>query len=136
MSIRSRLLALALAIVLPGVVGATFGLYALYQQQTHVATRNLSEITAAVASVVERELSRRETTLRTLALSPSLLRGDLRSFYEFAKATASTNDRTVILTDLAQQQIMNTRAPFGEPLPTSKSFIELRADARPEDTVL
>ena len=136
MSIRSRLLALALAIVLPGVIGAALGLYALYQQQTHVATRNLSEIATAVAAVVERELSRRESTLRTLALSPALHRGDLPGFYEFARATAPTNDRTIILSDLEQQQILNTRVPFGEPLPRSKSLIEARATAKPDETVL
>jgi signal transduction histidine kinase/CheY-like chemotaxis protein len=135
-SIRTRLLALALAIVLPGVVGALFGLYGLYEQQTRVATKNLSEIASAVASVVEREFARRETTLRTLALSPTLRRGDLKSFYEYAQATAPTNDRTIILTDLEQQQIINTRVPFGEPLPKSKSFVELRATARPDETVL
>ena len=136
MSIRTRLLALALAIVLPGVIGALFGLYGLYQQQTHVATRNLSEIAAAVASVIGRELSRRETTLNTLALSPALRRGDLKAFYEFARAAAPTVDRTIILTDLEQQQVINTRVPFGEPLPRSKSFVELRAGARPDETVL
>src|SRR5215217_2904734 len=132
MSIRTRLLALALAIVLPGVVGAGFGLYGLYQQQTHVATRNLSEIAAAVASVVERELSRRETTLRTLALSPTLVRGDLKAFYEYAKSVAPTTERTIILTDLTQQQLVNTRVPYGEPLPRSNSFVQLRATAKPD----
>ncbi|MDB5862690.1 MAG: hypothetical protein JWO70_496 [Betaproteobacteria bacterium] len=136
MSIRSRLLALALAIVLPGLLGALWGLYVLYQQQTQVATKNLSDIAGAVAAVVERELSRREATLQTLALSPTLQRGDLRSFYEYAKAAAPSNDRTVVLTDLSGQQQMNTRVPLGEPLPRSKAFAELRANARPDQTVL
>jgi signal transduction histidine kinase len=135
-SIRSRLLALALAIVLPGLLGALWGLYVLYQQQTQVATKNLSDIAGAVAAVVERELSRREATLQTLALSPTLQRGDLRSFYEYAKAAAPSNDRTVVLTDLSGQQQMNTRVPLGEPLPRSKAFAELRANARPDETVL
>ena len=136
MSIRSRLLALALAIVLPGVIGAAFGLYALYQQQTQVATRNLSEIATAVAAVVEREISRRETTLHTLVKSPTVQRGDLRGFYDYAKAVAPERDRTIILTDLDQQQLLNTRVPFGEPLPRSNSFVELRAAAKPDETVL
>ncbi|HEX2829826.1 MAG TPA: ATP-binding protein [Burkholderiales bacterium] len=136
MSIRTRLLALALAIVLPGVIGALFGLYALYHQQTQVATRNLSEIATAVASVVDRELARRETTLNTLAMSPALQRGELAAFYEFARTAAPTAERTVILTDVSQQQLINTRVPFGEPLPRSKSFVELRAGTQPAATML
>jgi signal transduction histidine kinase len=135
-SIRSRLLALALAIVLPGLLGALWGLYVLYQQQTQAATKNLSEIAGAVAAVVERELSRREATLQTLALAPALQRWDLASFYEFAKAAAPSNDRTVILTDPTGQQLLNTRVPLGQPLPVTKSLRELRADARPDETVL
>jgi signal transduction histidine kinase len=135
-SIRTRLLALALAIVLPGLLGALWGIYVLYQQQTQAATKNLSEIAGAVAAVVERELARRETTLQTLALSPALERGDLPGFYEFAKAAAPSDDRTVVLTDLTGQQLLNTRVPLGQPLPFSEAFRELRAAARPDESVL
>ncbi len=133
MSIRSRLLALALAIVLPGLLGALWGLYALYQQQIQVATRNLSEIARAVASVVDKELARKEVTLRTLAVAPALERGEIATFYEFAKAAAPSVERTVVLIDLAGQQQLNTRIPLGTPLPRSRAFMglgnELVADA-------
>jgi signal transduction histidine kinase len=133
MSIRSRLITLALAIVLPGVCGALWGLNVLYEQQKAAASRNLAEIARGVAAVVDRELVRMETTLTTLALSPTIQRGDLLAFYGYAKAAAPSPDRTIVLVDLEGQQRMNTRVPFGEPLPRSKAFAELRDTAKPHD---
>ncbi|HEV7801904.1 MAG TPA: ATP-binding protein [Burkholderiales bacterium] len=132
MSIRSRLLALALAIVLPGLLGALWGLHALYQQQTQVASRNLSEIARAVASVVEKELARKETTLKTLAMSPAFEHGDMTAFYEFARAAAPSADRVVVLTDVDGQMQLNTRMPLGAPLPRSRAFAQLGGDAQPD----
>ena len=135
-TIRTRLLALVLAIVLPGLVGALWGLHVLYDQQREAASAKLGEIANALARVVERDLARMETTLRTLALSPTLHHGDLKSFYEYAKATAPSNERTVVLIGLAGQQLINTRLPFGAPLPVSKAFGELRAKAGADATVV
>ncbi len=134
--IRTRLIALALAIVLPGMLGAMWGLYVLYQQQKEAASANLLEITRGVAAVVERELVRRETTLATLALSPILAQDDLGAFYHFAKTAAPSRDRTIVLIGLDGQQRINTRIPFGEPLPRSKAFEELRAGAKPEEILV
>ena len=135
MSIRTRLILLALAIVLPGLVGALWGLNVLYNQQKEAASANLSEIVRAVASVVERELSSMENTLRTLALSPSLQQGDLRRFYEYARRATPSVERTIVLIDLEGQQRLNTRQPFGSTLPRSKAFTDLRSVAR-ADAVL
>jgi signal transduction histidine kinase len=135
-SIRTRLLALALAIVLPGLLGALWGLYVLYEQQKQVASKNLSEIATAEAALIDRELARKEATLKTLALAPALQRGEIESFYEFAKAAAPTVERTIVLVDLQGQQLLNTRLPLGTPLPRSEAFADLRASARPDETVI
>jgi signal transduction histidine kinase len=135
-SIRSRLLALALAIVLPGLLGALWGLYVLYEQQKQAASRNLAEIANGVAAVVDRDLASSEATLKALALSPTLMRADLSSFYEFAKAAAPSADRTVVLVDLKGQQQLNTRVPLGGPLPRSTIFGDLRAKGDTSGTVI
>jgi signal transduction histidine kinase/CheY-like chemotaxis protein len=135
-SIRTRLIALALAIVLPAVLGALWGLNVLYQQQKRAASEHLSELTRGVAAVVDRELARMETTLTTLALSPTLRQGDLRAFYDYAKAAAPGPERTIVLIDLEGQQRINTRVPFGSQLPRSKAFAELRAKARPDENLV
>jgi len=136
LSIRSRLIALALAIVLPAMLGALWGLNVLYLQQKRAASQHLAELTRGVAAVVDRELARMETTLTTLALSPTLARSDLREFYDYAKAAAPGVERTVVLTDLDGQQQLNTRRPFGSALPRGKAFLELRAKARPDENIV
>jgi signal transduction histidine kinase/ActR/RegA family two-component response regulator len=135
-SIRTRLIALAFAIVLPAVIGALWGLNVLYQQQKRAASANLEEITRGIAAVVDRELARMETTLTTLALSPTIQRGDLKAFYDYAKAAAPGAERTVVLMDLNGQQLVNTRLAFGEKLPRSKAFAELRTKARPDQSLV
>jgi signal transduction histidine kinase/ActR/RegA family two-component response regulator len=135
-SIRTRLLALVLAIVLPGLLGALWGLNVLYQQQKQAASRNLEEIAQGVGAIVEKELASREFMLKTLALAPSLQQGNLKVFYEFARNAAPGAESTIVLNDLDGQQLINTRVPFGEPLPRSKAFAELRAGARPEEILV
>ena len=136
MRIRTRLFSLALAIVLPGMLGAMWGLYVLYQQQKEAASDNLLEITRGVAAVVEREIALRQSMLQTLAVSPTLQDGDLKTFYHYAKAATPTNDRTIVLIGLDHQQLLNTRVPFGAPLPQSTAFRELRAKATPEEDLV
>lgn len=134
--IRTRLFALALAIVLPGVLGAMWGLYVLYQQQKQAASNNLLEITRGVASVVEREIALRQSMLATLAVSPTLQEGNLEAFYHYAKAATPGNDRTIVLIGVDNQQLLNTRVPFGSPLPRSTAFAELRAKATHEEDLV
>jgi signal transduction histidine kinase len=55
MPIRSRLIALSVAILLPVIVAGGFGLAMLYQKRDHEAQKDLREITRALAAVVERE---------------------------------------------------------------------------------
>jgi len=135
-SIRARLLALVLAVLLPGLLGALWGLNVLYQQQKHAASRNLEEIARGVAAVVEKELAAREFMLKTLALAPALQRWDLKVFYEFARNAAPSAESTIVLTDLQGQQLLNTRLPFGEPLPQSKAFAGLRPPDKPDGTLV
>jgi signal transduction histidine kinase len=135
-SIRTRLFALVLAIVLPGLIGALWGLNILYQQQKQAASRNLAELARGVAAVVGRELAGKEATLKTLAVSPSMQSGDMQVFYDYAKTAAPGPERTIVLIDLGGQQVINTRLPFGSPLPRSKAFETLRRTAGPTDTIV
>jgi signal transduction histidine kinase/CheY-like chemotaxis protein len=135
-SIRTRLLALGLAIVLPGLCGALWGLNALYQQQKRAASDNIQEVARAVAAAIEKEIASREFMLKTLALSPSLQHGQLKEFYEFARNAAPSAESTIVLIDLEGQQLMNTRVPLGDPLPRSKAFAELRSAAEADATLL
>ncbi|MGQ0752075.1 MAG: ATP-binding protein [Betaproteobacteria bacterium] len=124
MPIRSRLIALSIAILLPVIVAAGFGLAMLYKDQEEQAQNDLREITRALAAVVERELAVIETTLRTLATSPYLTEGNLKAFYQYARAIVPSPERTIVLIDKSGQQLVNTRRAYGEPLPKSRAFGE------------
>jgi signal transduction histidine kinase len=132
-SIRTRLMALVLAIVLPGVLGALWGLNVLYQQQKRAASSNLGEIARGVAAIVEKELASREFMLKTLAVAPALQRWDLKAFYDFANDATPAPDSNVVLTDRHGRELLNTRVPFGTALRDSAAFAEFPATAKPDE---
>src|SRR6185503_971521 len=75
------------------------------------------EASRALALALERDMGRRRSILRTLSLSPALHSGQLQTFYGFAAAVAKENGGAIILSDLQGKQLLNTRLPFGTPLP-------------------
>jgi signal transduction histidine kinase/CheY-like chemotaxis protein len=113
-----------------------WGLHVLYEQQRNAASGRLVEIANAISNAVERDLARMETTLKTLALSPTLDRGDLTRFHDYAKAAAASDERTVVLVDPAGQQRINTRLALGSPVPLSPQFSDLATKGKPGETVV
>jgi two-component sensor histidine kinase len=116
-SVRSLLLLAVFLIVVPGwsFAGYVAWRYALAEQQR---VESSSRFTArAVASAVEFRLTAVEAALQSLALSPALQAGDIRSFYREASAMALTQRAIVALTTPAAVPIFNTSAPFGTALP-------------------
>lgn len=97
---------------------AGFGLLArsTYLHETRQATDHLRDVGRSVSFVIDSELDKRAAIALTLAASRSLRDDELERFYDHAtRATAGTNN-TVIVVDAARQ-ILNTRRPFGAPLP-------------------
>jgi hypothetical protein len=80
MPIRSRLIALSVAILLPLIVAGGFGLAMLYQEREHEARNDLRELTRALAAVIGRELAAIANKARTHAPSPDLSASDLAGF--------------------------------------------------------
>ena len=116
MRIRTRLLLLSLAVLVPALVGAAIGIGYVYQEQRELHRENLRETARALALVLDRELGERETVLKVLAASPALAAGDLRAFYDHARALVDQSHTTVILSDLDGRQLLNTRLPLEAPL--------------------
>ncbi|MEP6504597.1 MAG: ATP-binding protein [Betaproteobacteria bacterium] len=116
MSIRTRLLLLVFAVWLPAMAG--FGLLArsTYLHETDAATLHLRDLARAISMVVDSELDKRAAIATTLGASRSLKEGDLQRFYEHALRATEGSDNTVLVVD-ATRQILNTRQPFGLPLP-------------------
>ncbi|WP_198038553.1 HWE histidine kinase domain-containing protein [Skermanella stibiiresistens] len=80
-----------------------------------------------LAEDIDRELARILAVGEVLALSESLTSDDLASFHDYATKVRDLLGTNVLLRDLASQQLVNTRVPWGNPLPRNPIFDADRA---------
>lgn len=116
-SVRRRLLVLVLSIALPMTGISVFAAYTIYAEQRRAITTAALETARALSLVADREVAYRAGVLRTLAASEALDRGDLRAFYDQARVVCAGTDMTLVVSNLAGEQLVNTRLPFGETAP-------------------
>lgn len=121
MRIRTRLLLLILAVLVPAFVAALLAVGYVYLEERQAQENSVKEAARAFALLVDNEFENNEGVLHTLANSPALARGDLDEFYRHAKSLTPTPQSTIILFALDGRQLLNTRMPFGTPLPTRRS---------------
>ncbi|WBS01397.1 ATP-binding protein [Pseudoduganella sp. SL102] len=121
MRIRTRLLLLILSILFPAVVVASVALWYVYQEQRKAELAGTKEAVRALSLLADRELLAMEGILRTLAAAPALHRGDLRAFHDQARRVAPPGHSVIVVTDLEGRQLLNSRQPFGGPLPKGRS---------------
>jgi signal transduction histidine kinase/CheY-like chemotaxis protein len=137
MRIRSRLLILVLAMLIPAFLAAALAIAYVYTETQQSVRQSMRETTRALALVLDKEIARREATLRSLSASPALDQGELDIFYEFARRMASTSETTVILSDASGRILLNTRLPFDtKKHPVVNAIQELRKQYGPEATVV
>jgi PAS domain S-box-containing protein len=130
------LIALVAAAVLPTLIAATATLFYAYKEEREGFQDRLRDTTRALALVVDREIARREAIALTLAGSPTLTRGDLQAFHEYATQIAPTRDKVVVLNGLDGVQLVNTRVPFGTPLPKTSTIAPERDAVGPVATLV
>jgi signal transduction histidine kinase len=118
MKARVYLALMALAVLVPIVLFAAIALSMLMQAEREAALHSLQETARATALGVDRELSVAEARARVLATSSSLARGDMQSFHRRASMINRDSPFWTVLFDESGQQLVNTRAPYGTPLPT------------------
>ena len=117
MRIRSRLLLLVSAALIPALLVSALGVAYIYREEQKFSHVSVIEASRALALALDRDVGRRLSILRTLAAAPTLHAGELQRFYSFAAAVARENGGAIILSDLQGKQIVNTRVAFGTPLP-------------------
>jgi signal transduction histidine kinase/CheY-like chemotaxis protein len=118
MRTRTRFLLLVLSILVPAFIAAALAVAYVYRDARQAQNRGLTETARAMALLVDNELQKKEEVLRALAASPALADGRLDVFYTHAKNVVPSPESAVILFDLDSRQLLNTRRPFGSPLPT------------------
>jgi PAS domain S-box-containing protein len=120
LGLRTHLVIFGLAIVVPALLYIGF-LLSRYTQQERIANEHRAfEIARALSADVDREITAMITTLQTLATSNALAVGDYQGFYMRAKQALQPRTWNVVLLDMNNQQLVNTRVPWAEPLPVSK----------------
>ena len=117
--IGSWLFALGLAAILPVLAFAGLAAWHAASAERLATLTELEHRAEAAANKVERYLQSLRELAVTLAAAPMLRTGDLRSFHEFAKRAMEDGKvgRAIALSDATGQMLINTRRPFGEPLP-------------------
>jgi PAS domain S-box-containing protein len=128
-SIRSRLITLVFASLLPVLVFAAVMLVLVERQQRTLLERSYRETARALTVAVDRELMSSVFALEALATSHHLDGGDLRSFYDQAQRMvgALRGWRTITLyDDSGQLQLLDLLRPYGIPLPIAAEVPAIR----------
>ncbi len=132
MSIRSRLVWLVIAVIAPALAFALYGTYAVYRAQSAQVDQGMKEVSRAVALAVDRELNRYATIVSTLAASPTIVRGDLRTFHERLQQTKHAVGSSVTIFDPQGTPLADTDYAFGTPLPSLPDFRRCKTAAQIE----
>ena len=135
--LRSYLVFLALATLLPvAVFGAIVG-YFLVEEQRETFRRGAEERTLAVLTAVDTELQGSIGTLEALATLPALDDADLTGVRQLAERILARQPgwQNINVALPSGQQVLNLQVPQGAPLPNigalDGSFARLRATGKP-----
>jgi len=116
-TLRFHLIAFAAILVLPLFVIAALAVSWFAQAELSANENRLQRLAQDISASVDRDVIGWLTVLDTLATSELLRAGDLAGFHARARAALRNRDVHVILVDRDHRQLLNTRVPFGTPLP-------------------
>lgn len=122
LSIRTLLLLLVLACVLPSVLVTVGVLTYDYQRERRQLIENTVLTARAISGQVDQMFSGQKASLHTLATSPTLYALDHKEFYDQAQlALQNQLGRNILLTDNHGIGLVNTLVPYGTPIVQSDS---------------
>jgi PAS domain S-box-containing protein len=122
-TIRQYLTAFGAALVLPGLVFAALLLWRYASSERGRYEEEALGTAQRIMAAVDRELVGIQASAQALATSSSLLEGNFEAFQRQAQMTLQswsrqrTDDYAVVVRDTTGQQVVNTRLPWGSPLP-------------------
>lgn len=122
-SMRTYLLALVLAVGLPLAILAVIALVVFDRQQRETSELQLVERAHSMSLALDRELTAVSRALQALARATFLEESDFLRVHEQASRTIAVHAgwEAIVVIDSSGQQVMNTRVPFGSPLPQTGS---------------
>jgi signal transduction histidine kinase/CheY-like chemotaxis protein len=118
-ALRSRLLMLAFASMVPVLALCLLLAWILLERETELVRDGAMTRNRAVASAVDAKLDGHLAALRALGTLKALEQGDLQAFKDAATRAqaAQPHWRNVLLVDESGRQLLNLRAPLGAALP-------------------
>jgi two-component sensor histidine kinase/PAS domain-containing protein len=111
------LTAMILAALIPFIAFTAYSINQLNINQRQSDEQRIIERVDSLSASVDRDIGGIKALAEALAASSYLVNGDLRGFYNYAKLTLPSDTTHVLLLDTSLQQLVNTRVPFGTPLP-------------------
>jgi len=115
--VRTYLALFALALVLPLLAVAFFGLNRMAAIEQAQIERRVMQIAQNLRFVVDRELDRALVTLETLATSSELRTGNLNAFHDQAVLALKPAKAAIVLIDTSYRQLVDTLKDYGADLP-------------------
>ncbi|CAH0282170.1 hypothetical protein ROS9278_03974 [Roseomonas sp. CECT 9278] len=116
MRLRTYLIALVAATLLPVLAFAGWSAWRVVAAERSVTARELTRLATSAAGALEVEFGRAIVLGRTLAASPALRRGDIETFALQAREAADANGTSVATGDEHGRQTFNSRVARGEPI--------------------
>ncbi|HEY8607894.1 MAG TPA: ATP-binding protein [Noviherbaspirillum sp.] len=124
MRLRVHLTLLVIATLVPMVFLSAVSLNKLQEAHREAALASLHETARAASLVIDRELTGVQSALRVLAASDALDRADYQRFHEKARQAIQPSQGWIILFGEDGRQLINTRIPYGTPLPGRRVNLE------------
>ena len=124
--VQTILALMGLALVVPAVLFQAYLVSLSAAEQRAQVERRLEQMAADLADSLDREIERMLTLLNTLALSQQLANHDLSVFHAEASAAVQRLGTNVLVIDASGQQLLNTRVPYGTPLPVTSDKVSLQ----------
>lgn len=117
--VRTFLIWLVLACLLPGVIGAGALFAYEYQQGRVQLERNTLQTSRALVQAIDNYLFKVQTAAQALSTSDSLIKRDYAEFHRQARELVALAElgTNVVLRDTSGQQLVNTALEYGQALP-------------------
>jgi len=116
-SLRSRLMLLVLAALIPAIAAAGLLMWASYREQRRLLEDQIGETARALSLVVDRDLGKNRVLLQALASSPALAAGDWQAFDAQARVATAGTATSISLVGPDGVLVVVTRAARGAPVP-------------------
>lgn len=131
MRIRTQLLLVAAAALLPVIIASALALNKIREDERKAALGALRETVRATTLIIDGEIKGSMSALKALGNSRNLQGGSLKAFHEQAAAFNQLPDVWTVLLNQKGEQLVNTVLPFGAlPPPRSDRALAVERTAR------